>query len=84
MKCEAIRAIVNGSIGKGGPFAVTRAERQAVGAHYQSCEACRAFVDGMALESERQQPMTPLESTVLDLGMAILRAHDATDPEAQL
>lgn len=50
MKCKDAQEIISRTVGKGGPFAASRAERTAVTKHLQSCNNCSQWI---AIEKEK-------------------------------
>ena len=83
MTCEQARAILTGSIGRGGPLAVTRAERSAVGRHMDRCKKCRRFLAIMVAREQAAHPVTPEQYRQVIEAAARLAASDRLDPEYQ-
>lgn len=83
MTCDEFRKLTTSTIGKGGPFACTRAERNAVAEHFNRCPSCEAFVARMREEERKRLGTTPAQQAVITAEMIRLVLSDLSDPEAQ-
>ncbi len=86
MNCQEARDMIDRSIGQGGPWSCTRAERSAVYRHTAQCQDCLAWIDAKALAAAKRMALTPREKAVIDgvltTQINALHAADSQDPEA--
>lgn len=83
MTCQEFQRLMEGSIGKGGPAAVTRAERTAMFRHMDGCPGCAAWFEVKhKAATEKLGPLLPLITALADSEARELVAEDRRDGEA--
>ena len=82
MTCKEARRLLDWSAGRGGPYALTVAERQSVSRHVVNCKSCSRYVEKKAATARKRTPVSPEDETIIAKEMLALHLADLSDPEA--